>query len=141
MLLTPVVSGDYKLVQLFGLQGDDMVCTGCQLLSLKTREWRYISHVPIPCFDWQASASIQQQPRSQHLIFTHTDSAQSITLISVLENPPIESNSSALGTNYGSKSKHLTVWRCGAWIEEELWKVLYGDVYADCNLQGRNGVD
>ncbi|XP_010451063.1 PREDICTED: F-box/LRR-repeat protein At2g43260-like [Camelina sativa] len=52
------VSGDYKLVRLFEPPGENTLCTGCELFSLKARKWIYISHVPIPCFNGQPSASV-----------------------------------------------------------------------------------
>lgn len=52
------MSGDYKLVRLFEQPGKYMICTECEVLSLKTMEWRYISHVPTPCFHGQVSASV-----------------------------------------------------------------------------------
>lgn len=52
------MSGNYKLVRLFERPGEHNVCTECEVLSLKTWEWRYISHVPIPCFNGQPSASV-----------------------------------------------------------------------------------
>ncbi|CAH2076846.1 unnamed protein product [Thlaspi arvense] len=53
-------SGDYKLVRLLVNMGWETwtVCTQCELFSLKTREWRYVGQVPVPCFACQPSASV-----------------------------------------------------------------------------------
>ncbi|CAA7050638.1 unnamed protein product [Microthlaspi erraticum] len=53
------VSGDYKLVRLLPWTSWDYnICSECEVFSLKTWQWTYVSSVPIPCPDGQASASV-----------------------------------------------------------------------------------
>ncbi|CAA7050641.1 unnamed protein product [Microthlaspi erraticum] len=53
------VSGDYKLVRLFRCHSwETRICSECEVFSLKTWRWTYVSSVPIPCPDGQASASV-----------------------------------------------------------------------------------